>query len=188
MTKQPKITHKTLADYSEDSRNANQGTPRGLGVIEDSLNYSGAGRSLVADKHGVLIAGNKTSLAAASAGIENVIEIETDGDAIIVHKRRDLDLSIDARAKALAVADNRASELSLTWDDTQLAELLSEIRSEDADLLKAAGFYQNEFEDLLKSVGDELMSAPEDFKSYDENIDTEHQCPKCGYVWSGKQN
>ena len=30
--------------------------------------------------------------------------------------------------------------------------------------------------------------APEDFKSYDENINTEYCCPKCGYKWSGKQN
>jgi hypothetical protein len=26
---------------------------------------------------------------------------------------------------------------------------------------------------------------PEDFQEYDENIETEHSCPKCGYQWSG---
>jgi len=26
---------------------------------------------------------------------------------------------------------------------------------------------------------------PPDFKSYDENIETEHRCPECGYEWSG---
>jgi len=29
-------------------------------------------------------------------------------------------------------------------------------------------------------------AAPDGFKSYDENIETEHRCPKCGYEWSGK--
>lgn len=178
---EPKITRRKLADYREDPRNANTGTPRGLGVIEDSLNYSGVGRSLVADKHGVLIAGNKTSDAAASAGIEDVIEIETDGHALIVHKRRDLDLSKDARAKALALADNRSSELSLTWDDSTLAELLSEIRNEDKDLLKAAGFYEDELDELLTKLGDE--SLPQDWKSYDESVENEVEyvtCPHCG--------
>jgi hypothetical protein len=28
-------------------------------------------------------------------------------------------------------------------------------------------------------------SPPEEFKSYDENLATEHTCPKCGYEWSG---
>jgi rubrerythrin len=28
-------------------------------------------------------------------------------------------------------------------------------------------------------------TPPEDFKEVDENIETEHSCPKCGYKWSG---
>ena len=28
---------------------------------------------------------------------------------------------------------------------------------------------------------------PNGFKSYDENIETQFQCPKCGYEWSGRQ-
>lgn len=27
---------------------------------------------------------------------------------------------------------------------------------------------------------------PDDFDDYDENIETAHECPKCGYRWSGK--
>jgi hypothetical protein len=144
-----KVTERRITDYTTDPRNANKGTPRGLGVIEDSLNYAGAGRSLVADADGVLIAGNKTQEAAVNAGIEQVIEIETDGDALIVHKRRDLRLTTDARAKALAVADNRASELSLDWDADVLASLLSEINSSDEVLLRAAGFHENELAEIL---------------------------------------
>ena len=32
----------------------------------------------------------------------------------------------------------------------------------------------------------EDAAPPEDFPEFDENIDTEHKCPKCGYAWSGK--
>lgn len=34
-------------------------------------------------------------------------------------------------------------------------------------------------------VPGEEKSAPEDFSEMDENIETEHKCPKCGYQWSG---
>jgi len=30
-----------------------------------------------------------------------------------------------------------------------------------------------------------MKESPEDFKEVDENIETEHTCPKCGYQWSG---
>jgi len=29
-------------------------------------------------------------------------------------------------------------------------------------------------------------SAPAAFPEYDESIETDHRCPKCGYEWSGK--
>ena len=34
---------------------------------------------------------------------------------------------------------------------------------------------------------DDIAKAPEDFKEVDENIHTDHHCPKCGYEWSGGQ-
>ena len=45
----------------------------------------------------------------------------------------------------------------------------------------ASAFRPTEIDDLFKQV-----EAPGDFPGYGENIDTEHKCPKCGYVWSGK--
>ena len=42
-----------------------------------------------------------------------------------------------------------------------------------ADLADKAGLYQSETKD-----------APEEFPEVDENIETEHECPKCGYRWS----
>lgn len=59
------MTIKTLADLQPDSRNANRGTQRGRGLVETSLQKYGAGRSVLVDRNGVLIAGNKTTEAAA---------------------------------------------------------------------------------------------------------------------------
>lgn len=33
-----------------------------------------------------------------------------------------------------------------------------------------------------------LVESPDDFVEYDENIETEHTCPRCGYRWSGGDN
>ena len=30
------------------------------------------------------------------------------------------------------------------------------------------------------------VEAPEDFLEYDEDLETEYHCPKCGYEWSGQ--
>jgi DNA modification methylase len=105
-----------LSELQQDTHNANKGTARGAKMIEASLKEYGSGRSIVVDKHNRIIGGNKTALAAAAVGMEEVIVVESDGSKIVVVKRTDLDLDTDQRAKELAIADNRASEVSLSWD------------------------------------------------------------------------
>ena len=41
---------------------------------------------------------------------------------------------------------------------------------------------------LMQTVERAETIAPEDFPEYDEDIETEHRCPKCGYEWSGSMN
>lgn len=104
-----------------DPYNANIGSERGDYLVHYSLQEFGAGRSIVTDKNGVVIAGNKTLEKAAELGLK-LIEVETDGQALVVVKRNDMDLMTDPKARQLAYADNRASELSLTWDVQRLAD------------------------------------------------------------------
>lgn len=117
-----KVTEKKITDYLPDPSNANKGSEQGQEVIERSLNEVGPGRSLVADKNGILVAGNKTQQGAVDVGISNVIEIETEGDVVIVHKRKDWDITDGdgGEARRYAYFDNRASELSMTWDPSQI--------------------------------------------------------------------
>lgn len=109
----------TLADLTPDRSNANRGTERGRGMLEASLRQYGAGRSVLADKHGTLIAGNKTVEAAAELGIP-IRTVETDGRELVVVQRTDLDLGEGGTARALAYADNRISQVSLEWDLAQI--------------------------------------------------------------------
>jgi hypothetical protein len=116
-----------LSELQQDDHNANKGTFRGRCAVERSLVDCGAGRSIVTDKNGVILAGNKTAAAAHSAGLsDDVIVVETDGSQLVVVKRTDLEAS-DAKAKELAVADNRTAELGLEWDPDVLKSLSSEL-------------------------------------------------------------
>lgn len=123
MSNDIQIRRRQLSDYAQDPQNANTGSQRGAEMISDSLAQVGPGRSLLADGHDRLVAGNKTQLSATTLGVQDVIEVETDGDAIIVHKRRDWDLldPEDKRARLAAYYDNRASELGLSWNADQIA-------------------------------------------------------------------
>src|SRR6185295_5926047 len=98
-----------------DAMNANRGTDRGREALERSLREYGAGRAVLIDRHGHIIAGNKTVERAMALNLPLRV-VKTDGTHLIAVQREDLDLSRDPRAKALAIADNRVGELDLQWD------------------------------------------------------------------------
>lgn len=145
MAKAKKIAN--LSDLTPDTQNANKGTERGRYMVEASLTETGAGRSIVADKDGRIIAGNKTLEAWAGMG-GAVKVIETDGNELVVVQRTDLDLS-DPKGKArkLAYYDNRAGQVGLEWD---AAQLLADVNA-GVDL--AAMFKADEIAELLAGAG-----------------------------------
>ena len=104
-----------------DDQNANRGTARGRRLLEDSLKTYGAGRSVLTDRTGRVIAGNKTVEQARALRMPIQV-VESDGRRLIVVRRTDLDLN-DTRARALAIADNRVAELDLAWDSGVLDQL-----------------------------------------------------------------
>lgn len=110
-----KITKGKVTDLIGDDRNANIGTEYGDRILEKSLSKLGAGRSVLVDKDGRLIAGNKTALKCAEIGIDKAIIVETTGDELVVVKRTDI--SIDSKqGRELALADNKVSQSNLAWD------------------------------------------------------------------------
>lgn len=104
-----------------DKQNANEGTQRGRGLLEKSLRKLGAGRSILADKYGNVIAGNKTLESAAELDLPVRI-VETDGNELVVVKRTDLDLysETDKRGRQLAYVDNKVAEVDLSWKPEQV--------------------------------------------------------------------
>lgn len=98
--------------------NPNKGTPRGRKAIRASLVTYGAGRSIVVDRDGEIIAGHHTSEASDAAGLKRRV-VDTDGQSLVVVKRTDLDAG-DPRATGLALADNRTGDLNRRWDARQV--------------------------------------------------------------------
>ena len=68
-----------LGLFVQDTANANAGTKRGRAMVEASLRRYGAGRSILVDKVGRIIAGNTTHEAAVDIGLEGCIAVPTDG-------------------------------------------------------------------------------------------------------------
>jgi hypothetical protein len=139
-----------------DGKNANSGTPRGRAMVEESLRRYGAGRSILVDKSGRIIAGNTTHECAIDIGLTDAVIVKTDGRKLVVVQRTDLDLD-DPVARALAVADNRTSEVGLSWDPGVLAELAAD---EAVDL--SGMFSLVELADLLHEAAPPPKFQPAD--------------------------
>jgi hypothetical protein len=135
---------RSIADLAPDQQNANQGTQRGRGLLEKSLRRYGAGRSVLTDRDGNVIAGNKTVDVAAQLDLP-VRVVETDGHELVVVQRTDLDID-SAQGRGLAIADNRTGEAGLAWDNQVLQGLSADGLIDLTDF-----WHENELQELLES-------------------------------------
>lgn len=112
-----KIRNRKLTDYTPDPENPNAHTERGMSLIAKSLETVGLGRSIVTDKHGNILAGNGVTEVAVEKGFEDAIEVETDGNTLVVVKRTDLDLTDDPehRARLYTYLDNQSAKASIQF-------------------------------------------------------------------------
>ena len=152
--------------FKVDSRNARIHPPGNEEAAEKSLDQLGAGRSVLADREGVMVAGNLIYQKALKLGIP-MEEVHTSGDKLIVVVRDDL-ATDDPRRKALALADNQIALLG-EWDLPILEEIKLEIEDIDLDVM---GF-DMEKEWIPKEDGQDLSDGAE----------TKNECPKCHYRW-----
>ena len=147
------------------ARNARVIPDSAVGKVAASIKEFGFKQPIVVDGAGVIVAGHTRLLAAERLGLEKVPVLVAD------------DLS-PAQVKAYRLADNRTGQ-EATWDMELLGIELEDLAGLDIDL-SLTGFDAEE----LARLGE--PTAPEGFPDFDEDIETEHECPKCGYRWSGK--
>ena len=98
---------------SFDRNNYRKHSDKNKSLIRKSLKECGAGRSIITDKNGEIIAGNGVYQQAKALNIPIKI-VETDGSELVVVKRTDL-ATEDEKRKKLALMDNSTSD-QVEWD------------------------------------------------------------------------
>lgn len=95
-------------EIKQDKRNYRRHSDKNKRIIKKSLDEFGAGRSILIDNEGEIIAGNGVK---EQWGDKPIKVVETDGTELIVVKRTDLNTN-DEKRKQLALIDNHASDTS----------------------------------------------------------------------------
>jgi ParB-like chromosome segregation protein Spo0J len=159
------VERRPIADLIPYARNARTHSDAQIAQIAASIREWGWTVPVLVDGDGELIAGHGRVLAARQLGIETVPVMTAIGWS-------------EAKIRAYRLADNKLA-LNSGWDEELLALELADLRELGA-ALDLTGFDAASIESLLAGP-----KAPDGFDEYDENIETEHECPKCGYKWSG---
>ena len=134
MTLKKEDTHTNqVSDLVGDPVNRRRHTPRNIGMIVDSLQKVGTGRSIVIDETNTVLAGNATLLAAIEAGITDLKIVDVNGSELVAVRRTGLS---ETKKLELALYDNRTAELAVDLSaffyDEELQSILD--RTEDVDL------------------------------------------------------
>ena len=149
-----------------DPENARLHPERNMEAIRESLRLYGQMKPIVVRKQTmVVVAGNGTLAAAKQLGWTKIA-------ANVV-------TMTDAEAIGYGLADNRTAELA-AWDEEALSRLMR--LSAEMGNERPPGWSPDELA-VLRATG--WVDPPAEFPEVDENIEIEHQCPKCGYRFSG---
>ena len=171
------LEHLPLDDLLPYARNAKLHPPEQVAQIAASIREFGFNAPVLIDGDQGIIAGHGRVLAARKLGLETVPCIR------LTHLT-------PAQKRAYIIADNRLGDTELApWDWAMLQAEIDSLKEENFDYL-LTGFTDDDLAAALESAHETLeggeSAAPDDFKEVDEDIETEHECPKCGYAWSGK--
>ena len=144
---------------------------RSIEEIRKSLKEHGQKTPIVIDENDVVKKGNGILEAAKQLGWTHLAAVRSADN--------------DRELRKYAIRDNRTAEFA----DWMAAQVLGEVKDLGLDPIDV-GWNEEEYQALAGvSWGDEPNhsngESPDDFPEVDENISTEHTCPKCGYRWSG---
>lgn len=156
-----------LADLTAYARNARRHSDEQVEKIANSIREFGFTMPVLVAEDGTIIAGHGRVLAAHKIGLAEVPVIIARGWT-------------DEQRRAYTIADNQLT-LDGEWDEAVLRAELASLRDDGADLA-LTGFDPAEIDKML-----EVPEAPDEFAEFDEGIQTDHKCPRCGYQWSGKE-
>jgi len=170
-----------IDQLTPDAKNFNKGTSFGQSIIQKSLKEFGAGRSVLLDKDGKLIAGNKTVQNAAELGFKDVIVVKTDGKQLVAVQRTDIKLD-SKKGRELALADNATSKANLSWDEEALAKVSAQWDFAPVDWGVAPVDWGDKNKDNQKSIGiDERFIVEVEVENEAEQESLFNELKKEGY-------
>lgn len=173
-----------IEELAQDTHNFNRGNEQGQQLMERSFKELGAGRSILLDRNGNIIAGNKSQKAAIAAGIKKVRVIETTGDELVAVKRTDVDIDT-AEGRKMAFLDNLTTQVNLTWDETEIQAVQADVEGFDVgdfgvsiDQLPGNPF------DVKEPTGETTQTEQPQAEEDDFDPDEVHETKvKTGDVW-----
>jgi ParB-like chromosome segregation protein Spo0J len=158
-----------ISRLAQDPNNARRHSEKNLKVIKGSLAKFGQQKPIVIDSKHVVIAGNGTLEAAKELGWTHINVVVTELDEL--------------GKMAFALADNKTSELA-EWDDDTLRYQLDWLDKQDFDI-GDIGFGDFSLDDKDKDETESNITGSKELNE-DEFSQFEHQCPKCGFEFNGK--
>lgn len=171
------IEEMPLSDLIPQQRNLNKHTPRGMGMLEDSLQkvgWIGAGTMAA---NGEIFDGSARHEKADLLG-KNAIIINSDGTRPIYIKRTDIPTADDERAVRAGILANRVSEINLQWDNEELLEI-----QEAGEIDLGDYWFKDELSQLLDIPLDlsDIDNAEQNQASGSGQKEIKCTCPKCGH-------
>jgi hypothetical protein len=164
-----RVERRPLAGLIANARNSRLHSDAQIEQIVASIRQFGWTIPVLVDEAGEIIAGHGRLRAAELLKLDDVPVMVATGWS-------------DGQKRAYLIADNKLT-LNATWDEALLSLELAELREMGVDLA-LTGFSGDELQELLSND----VGHPVSFNAYGSDIATDHKCPKCGYVWSGKSS
>ena len=178
MTEWPadKVERRAVSTLVPYARNSRTHSPAQIDQIAASVREWGWTTPVLIAEDGGIIAGHGRILAAQKLGIADVPVMVARGWT-------------EAQKRAYVIADNQVA-LNAGWSEDLLAVEIADLHAAGFDL-SLTGFDPGKLAEFLTGMSDDDApepqdkTAPDDFAEYDETVETEHCCPKCGYRFSG---
>ena len=162
------LTHLSVPidTLTHDPNNARLHPEANILAVMESLSMYGQRTPLVVNARGnVVEKGNGTLLAAKNLGWTKAAVVWVDDD--------------EKAAAGYGLTDNKSAELA-RWD----FEVVGRLQRLLADTTHGEAGWTDEELSVLRIANDE-PTAPGEFQEVGEDIETEHQCPRCKYRFSG---
>lgn len=140
--------------------------PAQIALLAELMKKFGPDQDIVVDEDGVILKGHGRRLAAIAAG------------RVDYPVTQRLGLSETDKA-AMRIQDNQVALLA-GWDQELVRGEIAILKTDGFDV-GLLGFGEQQLVQFLTTPG-----PPAEFQQFGADIPTEHECPSCGYRWSGK--